>query len=387
MTPPRETGAHAETFTDIVIGSSPLMLLQAGLLAREGRRVCLLEREPRLGGSWQTAVLSSGEEVEIACHLIEVFPGIYDFLEQASGTPFVALDAQPIRLHRTGLIVPYFSRLLMLASGARLMIGWAKARLNWALGRAPDRNRLINFQTKLSSYLNYQAPAFFQRPVMQGPKYGFVDFMDRLVAQSRSDGVEIRSADVTSMKRGPGGLWYLTDAEGAVLASEHVHCTTSTNLRAVTAGHFEAISQKFAHRLCMVVEVANDDVKVSQTYVAFWNDPEVARISRIDMPGSRSFQRFLVEFHDPDLASDMDLDVAVRSHMERAKILSNEGAFQIVGQVDCLFTTNVDQLPVGKIDTNLWGYYSTGNLAAGLAAWRETERLPQLKHVDVTQEK
>ena len=58
------------------------MLLQAGLLARAGRRVCLLERETRLGGSWQTGTLENGEEVEIACHVIEVFPGVYDLLAE-----------------------------------------------------------------------------------------------------------------------------------------------------------------------------------------------------------------------------------------------------------------------------------------------------------------
>ena len=81
-------------FDDIVIGSSPMMLLQAAMLARENRNVCLIEREnlEKLGGSWQIAKLSNGERVEIACHLIEFFPGIYEFLEGASGSQFETLD-------------------------------------------------------------------------------------------------------------------------------------------------------------------------------------------------------------------------------------------------------------------------------------------------------
>ena len=378
MNAPRNTEAFEERVDDGVVGSSPMMLLQADLLARAGRRVCLVEREARLGGSWQTATLESGETVEIACHLIEFFPGIYELLEEASDTPFVALDAQPIRIHPTGLTVPYLSRMLMLATGARLFAGWAKARLDWALGRTNDRNRLINFQTKLSSYLRYQGPAFFQRPIMKGPKHGFVDFMDRLEARARHAGVAIQGFDVSQMSRIDQGPWKLTSAAGSTLYAEHVHCTTSTNLRRAGDGHFQAVPQTFAQRFCVVAEVQNNDIHISQSYVAFWKNPAVARISRIDMPGTYTFQRFLIEFHNPDSAADSDLSDVIRKHLENAKIIAAGGSFEIVGHVNCQFTTNVDQLPSGKIDNNLWGYYSMGNLAAGLAAWRKAPRLPAL---------
>lgn len=373
------TGNSVDQFNDIVIGSSPLMLLQADLLARAGRRVCLVDREPRLGGSWQTAALGNDEMVEIACHLIEFFPGIYELLEQASDTPFIALDAQPIRIHPTGLTMPYLSRILMLATGVRLIAGWTKARSDWALGRTKDRNRLINFQTKLSSYLRYQTPAFFQRPTMKGPKHGFVDFMHKLEARVRSAGVTVRTFDVSEMQWTNEGFWKLISSNIETMHAEHVHCTTSTNLRPVEKGHFRAAPQTFARRFCVVAEVQNDDLEINQSYVAFWKNPAVARISRIDMPDTHVFQRFLVEFHSPDLTASADLRAVIRDHMEAAKIIAKDGRFEIVGNVNCQFTTNVDQLPAGTIDNNLWGYYSTGNLAAGLAAWRKTPCLPALK--------
>ncbi len=368
-----------DRFDDVVVGSSPLMLLQAASLARAGRRVCLVEREARLGGSWRTATIKGGKTVEIACHLIEFFPGIYELLEEASDTPFVALDAQPIRIHPTGLTVPYLSRMLMLAIGARLFVGWAGARLDVALGRAKDRNRLINFQTKLSSYLRHQVPAFFQRPVMKGPKHGFVDFINRLEERARSAGVAIRTFDVSEMKWTRQGLWTLTSSDTMAICAEHVHCTTSTNLRPITNAHFKATPQTFAQRFCVVAEVQNDDLQIRQSYVAFWKDPAVARISRIDMPGTHGFQRFLIEFHNADSAADPNLPDIIRKHLEDAKIIAAGGLFEFVGHVNCQFTTNVDQLPAGKIDNNLWGYYSMGNLASGLAAWRKTPRLPALE--------
>jgi hypothetical protein len=367
-------------FDDLVIGSSPLMLLQASLLAREGRGVCLVERDVRMGGSWKTAVLDSGEDVEIACHLIEVFPGIYEYLENASGVPFVPLEAQPIRVHRSGLVVPYFSRVLMLASGARLLLGWLRARIDWALGRAEDQGRLINFQTKLSSYLRHQMPAFIQPPVMRGPKHGFVDFMDRLLARTRLDGVRFVTADLQSLKR-VDGTWHAIGKDGQQISAEHVHCTTSTNLRPTGPGRLTSTVQNFAHRLCIVVDVPKRAVRVSQTYVAFWNDPVIARISRIDMPQDRPYLRFLAEFHDPERSAMHELHNVIHAYLVKSRIIATDGPFEIAGHVDCMFTTNVNQLPAGRIDENFWGYYSMGNLAAGLAAWRKTERLPRLSPV------
>ena len=373
----KSTGISKSSFDDVIIGSSPMMLLQAGMLAREGRSVCLVEREEKLGGSWQIAELENGDRVEIACHLIEFFPGIYEFIEGASGAPFETLVEQPIRIHRSGIIVPYFSRLLMLASGVRLLVGLLWAKIDVVFGRATDRDRLINFQTKWSSYIKHQGPAFFQRPVMQGPKHGFVDFMDRLVKRSELDGVEFRQFDVASMSLNDG-RWCLKDSNGSMLFAEHVHCTTSTNLRRISSGKFEATAQQFAHRVCIVLEVPEESIRVSQTYVAFWADPIVARISRIDMPQPQSYERYLMEFHNNDLESQGWGEAEVREHLERSNIIKKNCEYKVVGQVNCQFTTNVDQLPPGRIDRNLWGYFSNGNLAAGLSAWRKSERIPPL---------
>ena len=145
-------------------------------------------------------------------------------------------------------------------------------------------------------------------------------------------------------------------------------------------GRLEAGAQAFVQRLGVVVQVARAAVQTSHTYVAFWRDPTVARISRIDMVAAQPFERFLVEFHSADLSGAApDWPAAVRGPMVRAGIIAEGGSFEVVGQVTCRFTANVDQLPTGEIDTNLWGYYSMGNLAAGIAAWRKTDRLPPLE--------
>lgn len=365
-------------YDDVVIGSSPLMLMQASLLARAGRSVCVVEREGRLGGSWKVGQLENGETVEIACHVIEFFPGVYDLLEGACGVPFEPLIEQPVRVYRLKYIFPYFSRILMIASGLRLLLGLISSWLGVVSRRNKDSERLINFREKFASYIKYQGPAFFQRPVMQGPTNGYVDFLEKLIDRCKSDGAEFVDLDVKSLERDESGRWVVKSVDAEAILAEHVHCTTSTNMHLVSPDRFEAAPQAYQRRVCVVVEVDKMEVLMSQTYVGFWADPLIARISRIDMLGVAGHQRFLVEFHDPDFVYSSDWEGAVRSHLEAARIIRCGGAFRFVGQVDCLFTKNVDQLPSGKIAENVWGYYSMGNLAAGLAAWQKRPRIPLL---------
>ena len=367
-----------EHFDDAVIGSSPLMLIHALELCRSGRRVVLLERNPRPGGAWQTAVVEgdgaaeSTFETEIACHVIEAFPQVYGVLARAAGVPFVRLDRQPIRIHPTGLRVPYFSRVLLAVSGLRMALVYGMLAVRRALGRLDDPNRLINFRTKFRSFLRYQTPYLGRKELMEGPRDGFVDYLDKLVARTRAEGVVPRTLDVTGLDR-DGASWRVTGANGATLAATRVHVTTSTNLRPAGTGSYRAAPLQEVRRRALVVCVARPAIVENQTYVAFWKDPDVARISRIDVPGGAQEDdvRFLVEFHaaQQDAYAKMDRAACAQARMVRARIVSVPQDARILGQVDCMEVRNVDQLPNGRIDDGLFGYHSSGNLAAGVAAW------------------
>ena len=56
--------------------------------------------------------------------------------------------------------------------------------------------------------------------------------------------------------------------------------------------------------------------------------------------------------------------------MVNAKLIFNKANIKIVEIVKCEFVENIYQLPSGKLDYNLWAYHSSGNLAAGLAYWK-----------------
>ncbi|MEM9138220.1 MAG: hypothetical protein AAGB15_00190, partial [Pseudomonadota bacterium] len=335
-------------------------------------------RSERLGGAWQT--ISVGEDdadqvspvidTEIACHVIEVFPDVYEHLAAAAGVPFVPLREQPIRIHKSGFRVRYFSRTLLLISGLRMALVYGILSAKSLVGRLDDRNLLINFRTKFLSFLLYQTPCLFSGREMEGPRDGFVDFMDKLVARCKDAGVTFRTWDVAGMTRGANG-WEMADPDGATLTAVRVHTTTSTNLRRVSDGVYQGVPVTYHKRMAMVAEVPRDTLVENHTYVAFWKDPDVARISRIDEPGAEALDRvrFLVEFYDPDAGARLDVNAVLRDKMTTARIVSKPEDAHVIGRVDCLATQNVDQLPNGRIDTDFFGYFSSGNLAAGLAPW------------------
>lgn len=364
----------AKDFDHTVVGSSPMMLMHARELALTGQSVCVLEKNAQLGGAWEVASVGETGKVEIASHVIEVFPKVYDYLQEASGAEFVTLDAQPIRMSRKGGQVPYFSRLLLLAAGLRMVVGYLVALVESVLGRARARNDLINYRTKLRSFLRYQLRYLVTSAPMMGPKNGFVDFIEKLETRCRAAGVQFRQFDVARVSRS-GDLWQLEDSAGPRVTSMQVHMTTSCGLKKMPSGAYEVTPRETHERAAMVVDIDTANVPVSQTYVAFWKDPKVSRISRIDMPGSiRDTQRFLIEFRDHTQLGADDTQDVVRSRLNASDILAEDAPYDVVGPVVCLAVQNTDQLPLGALESGLHAYYSNGNLAAGIAHWLAHQR-------------
>jgi hypothetical protein len=87
----REAG---ETFDALVIGSSPLLLIEALCLEREGYRVAVVEKRNRLGGAWYTIPLWEFESVEVGCHYIERGRRGYAFLQEYLG---IALEPHSVK--------------------------------------------------------------------------------------------------------------------------------------------------------------------------------------------------------------------------------------------------------------------------------------------------
>ncbi|QDS87039.1 hypothetical protein EC9_12150 [Rosistilla ulvae] len=367
---------RANTYDDAVIGSSPMMLLVALELANKGRRVCLIDRSESLGGAWETVSIADAVAVEGACHLIEVFPGVYEYLEKASGASFVELDEQPIRIHRSGIHVGYHNRLMLMMSGFRLLAGYTLFSGIRFIQPLRYRDAHLNYKNKLKSFIAHQTPGLFRKArKMKGPEHGFVDFMNRLVGRCMDAGVALRKLDVESVTRSQPG-WTLAGRHPADnLVADRVHCTTSTNLTRISEREYSATPRESINRAAVLTRVLRTNVNQSQTYVSFWKDQHITRIARIDSASDSKHLQFLVELRTPSVLQLQNFESIIRKKVCKAKIARDPNLIEVIGSVNCVATRNTDQLPAGEISPGFHGYYSMGNLAAGIASWlkhRET---------------
>lgn len=379
-----------KTFEHVVIGSSPMMILQAYELARNGASVCIVDRNERIGGAWQTDTFQDNKnkdlEVETACHLIEPFPGVYEYLEEVSGVEFVALTPQPIRVFTNGRQAPYFNPFMLLLAALRTALGYFLALIKQTFLRQNVANDLINYKGKFSAFFRYQLKYLFASVPMKAPNEGFVSFIKNLLTKASLVGTHFIKLDIIEIKREEES-WLLISSDGQTLKAGTIHATTACGLRQQGNNSFVANSQDIENRTAIVIEVKTSNIITSQTYSAFWQDPHIFRISRIDTPNNAPIdgpigvkssaletQLFLIETRSLEAADDNKNEPMLRKKLEISNILRPNTPFKKLGYVNCDLIQNTDQLPRGELTTNFHAYYSNGNLAAGLAYWLEHQK-------------
>jgi NAD(P)-binding Rossmann-like domain len=84
-----------EEFDVIIIGSSPLSLLEAALLKRSGKSVCVIDRNDRLGGAWLTEDALTLQGIETTPHLFVPEQSAYKALDELLDGQFQELPQQP----------------------------------------------------------------------------------------------------------------------------------------------------------------------------------------------------------------------------------------------------------------------------------------------------
>lgn len=75
----------------VVVGSSPICLLEALYHSYAGARVLIVERESKIGGAWQTIDICQIPDVDMGCHELSLKPDTKDFLEKYVGCTFVSM--------------------------------------------------------------------------------------------------------------------------------------------------------------------------------------------------------------------------------------------------------------------------------------------------------
>jgi phytoene dehydrogenase-like protein len=79
-------------YDTILVGSSPLNLLEAIYLKQKGQKVLVIDRQSKIGGAWATTELNGLPDLEIGCHIWDIIPEVITFLGR-----YLELDLQPLQ--------------------------------------------------------------------------------------------------------------------------------------------------------------------------------------------------------------------------------------------------------------------------------------------------
>ena len=90
------------SFDVAIIGSSPVLMIEAICQSYQNKRVVIIERRSRLGGAWYTKKLWDSVTVEVGCHYIERSSDTYSFITNVFG---IELEKEPRHLvwHNTSI--------------------------------------------------------------------------------------------------------------------------------------------------------------------------------------------------------------------------------------------------------------------------------------------
>ncbi len=84
--------AYNTDFDSVIVGSSPISLLEALYRSYSGERVCIIEESEKCGGAWKSISICGVPYADMGCHQIGSDQNVKKFLEEYIGCKMVALD-------------------------------------------------------------------------------------------------------------------------------------------------------------------------------------------------------------------------------------------------------------------------------------------------------
>ena len=88
---PRTENSEAVDYDWLVIGSSPISVMEALYLRARGNRVVIIEARDRIGGAWTSTDFEEFSDVDLGPHVVDRDRRTYDFLKD-----YIGCDMQPV---------------------------------------------------------------------------------------------------------------------------------------------------------------------------------------------------------------------------------------------------------------------------------------------------
>lgn len=180
------TGAHrypafvpvtkAAVWDSIIVGSSPLLLIEAIYLGRTGRKVLVLEANGQLGGAWGRLDTKEFPYLDIGCHYWDISQRAYEFLRSKIGLDLVPFRPQPQFAYRD-ILFPYDYKQAI--------------RVIRDLKTVFKRRSLAPFVSNMLRYEYYRPRIFPFTKTFLFPQGGSHELMTRLTAHAQENNVTI----------------------------------------------------------------------------------------------------------------------------------------------------------------------------------------------------
>jgi hypothetical protein len=180
------TGAHrnpsfvpvtkAAVWDSIIVGSSPLLLIEAIYLGRTGRKVLVLEENGQLGGAWGRLETKEFPYLDIGCHYFDISKRAYEFLRFKIGLDLVPFRPQPQFAYRN-ILFPYDYRQVI--------------RVARNLKTAYKRRSLTPFVSNVFRDENYRLRMFPFTKTFLYPQGGSHELITRLTTHAQENNVTI----------------------------------------------------------------------------------------------------------------------------------------------------------------------------------------------------
>ncbi|QIG51350.1 hypothetical protein G5V57_28735 [Nordella sp. HKS 07] len=215
----------AELYDVVVIGSSPLSLLEAVIGAESGLRVCVVERAERLGGAWMTEDCLGLTGIETSPHVFMPHRAAYDLADAKLAGNFRTVPIQPVlHVRRNGAL--FRDSTIPITKQMRYELAMATV-YHWDAGTGlwQAARYLLSRLAQMSGNRNPGEAKY--------PGGGLTRWFDRIQIILRRIGVEARLGTSVDVIQITGERVVVTTADGGEIRCRQVVLNNHISLRAM----------------------------------------------------------------------------------------------------------------------------------------------------------
>lgn len=263
----RAAKAGNREWDSILVGSSPLLLMEAAYLGRTGRKVLVLEEKKYLGGAWGHLNDNEFGCLDIGCHYIDISSRAYEFLRSNFDLNLVPTRPQPQFVYRN-FRFPYDYRQVI--------------RVSRYLRAALKQRSMVPYFSNYLQDENYRLRLFPFTKKFMYPRGGSLELMTKLAAHAARNDVTILNQRRIESIRFDRARQRVKVASAVGESFEAGEIVVGSQARVgdalhIPGAHEAALRQIFTH----VNLVLRDPGAPTFSYVRFLRHPNVIRMTDI----------------------------------------------------------------------------------------------------------